>query len=412
MSEPILLELEGRTYAAGLVWLLPGAEGRRRWTLTKAREVQASWYAERAHQTGFWTGAEPAAEAGPVRSLAHEVAASIDTEGRGTWQALLDCGDARYAIVRGSGDGILATGDLVVEGRDAALDAFSSEGDWTAVYASAGLVEGARLLKLAATEDPCVLKAVPFARAAVRRRLLIAAALAVQNQVEVPLPGLAQAEDVGAASAGSVLAAPGVFAKEPRRRHHEDVRVAVAPVVDRPVDDDAAAREGLPRESAHEVDLGFEGHHPRQRPDGNAGELRPAMLPVHESLGALDVVPEPLGEAGPGHSFRGLRLAPRQSGIVVEQGDRAVLEERLGGLEELRTERGRAVRQERPRGRVVRKHDPGSHEAFGAVAIVPDGLSGRKRHPCRMMARRVVHGVRALGARERQDLEVRGGAAP
>ena len=179
MSEPILLELEGRTYAAGLVWLLPGAEGRRRWTLTKAREVQASWYAERAHQTGFWTGAEPAAEAGPVRSLAHEVAASIDTEGRGTWQALLDCGDARYAIVRGSGDGILATGDLVVEGRDAALDAFSSEGDWTAVYASAGLVEGARLLKLAATEDPCVLKAVPFARAAVRRRLLVAAALAV-----------------------------------------------------------------------------------------------------------------------------------------------------------------------------------------------------------------------------------------
>ena len=180
MSDPVLLEIEGRTYAAGLVWLLPG-EGarRRRWTLAQAREVQASWYAERAHQTGFWTGAEPAAESGPVRSLAHEVAESIDTEGRGTWQALLDCGGARYAIVRGSGDGILATGDLMVEGRAAALAAFESEGDWASVYASAGLVEGARLLKLAAVEAPCVLKAVPFGRAVVRRRLSVAAALAV-----------------------------------------------------------------------------------------------------------------------------------------------------------------------------------------------------------------------------------------
>ena len=180
MSASVLLELDGRTYAAGLVWLLPG-EGarRRRWTLAQARELQASWYAERAHQTGFWTGAEPAPEAGPVRSLAHEVAASIDTEGQGTWQALLDCGGERYAIVRGRGGGILATGDLIVEGRDAALAAFASEGDWSVEYASAGVVEGARLLKLAAVEAPCVLKAVPFGRAVVRRRLSVAAALAV-----------------------------------------------------------------------------------------------------------------------------------------------------------------------------------------------------------------------------------------
>ena len=180
MSEPVLFELEGRAYAAGLVWLLPGANVRRkRWTLTQAREVHASWYAEREHQTGFWTGPEPAAGSGPVRSLAHEVAQSIDTEGQGTWQALLGCGGERYAIVRGRGGGILANGDLMVEGREAALEAFESEGDWAAVYASAGLVEGARLLKLALVETPCVLKAVPFGRAVVRRRLSAAAAVAV-----------------------------------------------------------------------------------------------------------------------------------------------------------------------------------------------------------------------------------------
>lgn len=179
MSEPILLELEGRTYAAGLVWLLPGGERRRRWTLTKAREVQASWYAEREQQTGFWTGDEPGEELGPVRSLAHEVAQSIDTEGQGTWQALLECGGERYAIVQGRGDEILANGDLLVEGREAALDAFAREGDWSVEYASAGLVEGARLLKLAAVETPCVLEAVPFGRAVVRRRLSAAAAVLV-----------------------------------------------------------------------------------------------------------------------------------------------------------------------------------------------------------------------------------------
>ena len=180
MSDPVLAELDGRTYAAGLVWLLPGAGARRRrWTLMHAREVRASWYAEREHQTGFWTGPEPGAASGPVRSLAHEVAESIDTEGQGTWQALLACGGERYAIVRGRGNGILATGDLMVEGREAALEAFESEGDWAAVYASAGLVEGARLLKLAAVESPCLLKAVPFGRAEVRRRLSAAAALAV-----------------------------------------------------------------------------------------------------------------------------------------------------------------------------------------------------------------------------------------
>ena len=179
MSEPILLELEGRTYAAGLVWLLPGGERRRRWTLTKARDVQASWYAARERQTGFWTGAEPSEELGPVRSLAHEVAESIDTERQGTWQALLECGDERYAIVQGRGDEILANGDLVVEGREAALEEFAREGDWSVEYASAGLVEGARLLKLAAVETPCVLEAVPFGRAVVRRRLSVAAAVMV-----------------------------------------------------------------------------------------------------------------------------------------------------------------------------------------------------------------------------------------
>ena len=180
MSEPMLLEVDGRTYAAGLVWLLPGTGvARRRWTLTQAREVHASWYAERAKQTGFWTGLEPMTESGAMRSLAHEVAESIDTEGQGTWQALLECGGERYAIVRGRGDGILATGDLVIEGREAALEAFEREGDWAAVYASAGLVGGARLLKLAAVEKPSVLKVVPFARAVVRRRLLAAGALAV-----------------------------------------------------------------------------------------------------------------------------------------------------------------------------------------------------------------------------------------
>ena len=177
MSVGVLLELGGRTYAGGLMWLLPrpGAR-RRRWTLAQAREVQASWYAERAQQTGFWTGPEPDATGTPIRSLAHEVAGSIETSGLGTWQALLDCGADRYAIVRGQGGEILATGDRVIEGRAAALEAFAAEGEWSAVYATPGLVDGARVLKLASAATPCALEPVPFARAAVRRRAGVAVA--------------------------------------------------------------------------------------------------------------------------------------------------------------------------------------------------------------------------------------------
>ena len=180
MSGSKLLTIGGQLYAAGLVWLIPRSEARRKgWTLRQARQFGSAWYAQRAHQTGFWDGEEPGEFEGPSRVLAHDVEGSIDTAGLGTWQALLRCDDDRYAIVRGRTDEIFAKGDIVVDGLERALERFSSDGIWDAVYATPGLVEGARILKLVEPAQRCTLQPVPLARAAERRRLAVVAFVAV-----------------------------------------------------------------------------------------------------------------------------------------------------------------------------------------------------------------------------------------
>ena len=171
----VLVELGGRRLAAGLTWLVPrdATRTRRRWTFRQARELGATWYAERERQTGFWVGEEPDAVEGAVRSLAHEVVESIESMGQGSWQVLLQCADERYAIVRGHGREVLPTGDVVVEGRDEALGLFGAAGDWGAVYATPGLVPDARVVRVVVSQKGVALHPVPFGRAAVRRRLAL-----------------------------------------------------------------------------------------------------------------------------------------------------------------------------------------------------------------------------------------------
>ena len=181
MSGGRLVELEGRRYAAGLMWLMPrdSVRGRRGWTLRQAREVGGTWYAAREHQVGFWTGDEPEGTERGIGALAHDVVSSIDVVGQESWQALVECTGALYVVVRGTGAEILPDGDVVFESRDEALEEFASEGDWGAVYATPGLVETARVLKVEMVEPGVVLVPVPFGRAAVRRRVALAALLAV-----------------------------------------------------------------------------------------------------------------------------------------------------------------------------------------------------------------------------------------
>ena len=180
MSGSKLVTIDGRVYAAGLVWLIPrSGEGRMRWTLRQARHFGSTWYAQRAHQTGFWDGEDPGEFEGSARALAHDVEGSIDTGDLGTWQALLKCDDNRFAIVRGRTDEIFAKGDIVVGELERALEIFGSDGNWDAVYATPGLVEGARVLKLVGVSERCTLQPVPLARAAEKRRLAVMAFVAV-----------------------------------------------------------------------------------------------------------------------------------------------------------------------------------------------------------------------------------------
>ena len=176
MSGPTLVRVDGVTYAAALAWLMPEAGRKRsRWTAEQARQAQASGYAQRAHQTGFWTGPEPQVE-GDVTALAHVIEGSIGEGASGAWQVLLACDEGRFALVRGNTDEILPKEDRVFESLEAALAEFTQPGNWNAVYASAGLVEGARPFKLATVAERCVLVPAPFGRASARKRLGIALA--------------------------------------------------------------------------------------------------------------------------------------------------------------------------------------------------------------------------------------------
>ena len=171
------VEVDGRRYAAGLMWLMPQVAVRRRrsWTLKQAREVGGTWFAGREQQTGFWTGDEPEEFEEGVRALAHDVVSSIDVAGQESWQALVECEAALYVIVRGTGGEIFPDGDVVFESRGEALEEFEAEGDWGAVYATPGLVESARVFKVGRVEPGVLLAPVPFGRAAVRRKLAVAA---------------------------------------------------------------------------------------------------------------------------------------------------------------------------------------------------------------------------------------------
>ena len=178
MSTSALVKLEGITYAAGLMWLMPEAgKTRTRWTMEQARKASASWYAQRAHQTGFWSGPEPEIK-GTVTALAHLVEGSIGA-GTGSWQALLACDEGRWVLVRGNTDEIFPRGDLVFQDLDEARRKFREPGDWGALYASAGLVEGARPIKLAEVAERCVLTPAPFGRRSARKRLVGALAATI-----------------------------------------------------------------------------------------------------------------------------------------------------------------------------------------------------------------------------------------
>ena len=176
MSGSVLVRVDGVTYASGLAWLMPeGGKTRTRWTREQARTAHASWYAQRAHQTGFWIGPEPQVE-GAVTALAHVIEGSIGEGASGAWQVLFACDEGRFAVVRGNTDEILPKGDRVFESLEEALAEFTQTGEGNTVYASAGLVEGARPIKLAEVAERCVLVAAPFGGANARKRLRAALA--------------------------------------------------------------------------------------------------------------------------------------------------------------------------------------------------------------------------------------------
>ena len=175
-----VVEVDGRRYAAELMWLIP-AQGRSRllWTVRQGRELGAGWCARRARQTGFWVGGDAELGGERLRTLAVDVAEGVGAGEGVSWKALVACAAGRYAVVSGEGEGIFPDGDRVFETLEEALGAFRGGGEWGAIYAPPGLVEGAKALRLGTSGKGCVVSPVPFGRAVVRRRAGVVAAVAV-----------------------------------------------------------------------------------------------------------------------------------------------------------------------------------------------------------------------------------------
>ena len=96
--------------------------------------------------------------------------------------------------------------------------------------------------------------------------------------------------------------------------------VAVALVADDAVHARSVVSKRLGHVVAEKADSTFGGEDPRQGGSDFPGKLGAAPPPVHEELDMLDVVPEPLRQAGPGQPLGGFRPAPGSGQELAHRG--------------------------------------------------------------------------------------------
>ena len=139
--------INGRPFAAGLYWLERAGPAT---TARAARRFARPWCVHRAGQTGYAGGAEGDTPEG-LPALALALVDSIESE---FWMALVasdaatgdatDTGDTgHYALIKVRDGAVLADGDEVFTGRDAAVEAFTRARTlgWD-LYATPGLLAG------------------------------------------------------------------------------------------------------------------------------------------------------------------------------------------------------------------------------------------------------------------------------
>ena len=187
------LVINGQPFAAGLYWFERAGPAA---TARSARRFARPWCVHRAGQTGYAGGTEDDAPEG-LPALAPALADSIESD---FWMALVagdaatgnstDTGDTgHYALIKVRDGAVLADGDEVITGRDAAVEAFGRARalGWD-LYATPGLLAaGADRdvteldVSLLAAPPENVLRRVPFTRigrAHVALALLLPAAIA------------------------------------------------------------------------------------------------------------------------------------------------------------------------------------------------------------------------------------------
>ena len=168
--------INGRPFAAGLYWLERAGPAT---TARAARRFARPWCVHRAGQTGYAGGSEGDTPEG-LPALALALVDSIESE---FWMALVasdaamgdaaDTGDTgHYALIKVRDGAVLADGDEVFTGRDAAVEAFTRARTlgWD-LYATPGLLAGGAnrdvtdldASSLTAAPDN-VLRRVPFTR--------------------------------------------------------------------------------------------------------------------------------------------------------------------------------------------------------------------------------------------------------
>ena len=139
------LVIDGQPFAAGLYWLERSGPAT---TARAARRFSRPWCVHRTGQTGYAGGAGGDAPEG-LPALAPALVDSIESE---FWMALVagdaatvnstDTGDTgRYALIKVRDGAVLADGDEVFTGRDAAVEAFNRARalGWD-LYATPGLL--------------------------------------------------------------------------------------------------------------------------------------------------------------------------------------------------------------------------------------------------------------------------------
>ena len=137
--------INGRPFAAGLYWLERSGPAA---TARAARRFARPWCVHRAGQTGYAGGAEDDAPEG-LPALAPALVDSVESD---FWMALVagdaatgdstDRGDTgHYALIKVRDGAVLADGDEVFTGRDAAVEAFNRARalGWD-LYATPGLL--------------------------------------------------------------------------------------------------------------------------------------------------------------------------------------------------------------------------------------------------------------------------------